>query len=552
MKGLTTGKWALLWCIMMLTCLPGQAGAQSSTQEKKTSDNRLNAQQYMEILGSAIRTLQTHYVDSVDWSRVLTAGIDAMLEELDPYTQFYTEEDQGEFKTMTTGEYAGIGAIIMQMGDTVCINEPYDKMPASEVGLWPGDRILAIDEESMIKKGTSYVSEHLRGQPNTTFELQFLRPGEAEPRKVSITRRKIVMDAVPYYGWMNDSIAYIQLSSYTDKAALEVQNAIVALRNPNDNLNHNLKGLVLDLRGNPGGLVDEAVKIVGMFVPKGSTVVETKAKISDWNSTYRTNTPPIEPDLKLVVLVNRSSASASEITSGALQDLDRAVVMGERSYGKGLVQSTRPLPYNTLIKLTSAKYYIPSGRCIQAIDYQAKRVARWEAGEDAPDLGRIPDSLTHVFHTAAGREVRDGGGIKPDIEVKPQLVSNLTYYLQRENRLFHFTNGLRRDYEEMPVVDDSIYADFKREVIATRRDTVLKMMKIDLEHDLDSLQEEIKDELQQELELRYHFRRGMIKQTLKGDTLVHEAVELLGDDKRYKEILSAPKQTKKKNSKSKK
>jgi len=552
MKGLTTGKWALLWCILMLTCQPGQAGAQSSTQEKKTTDNRLNAQQYMEIFGSAIRTLQTHYVDSVDWSRVLTAGIDAMLEELDPYTQFYTEEDQGEFKTMTTGEYAGIGAIIMQMGDTVCISEPYNKMPASEVGLWPGDRILAIDDENMIKKTTSYVSEHLRGQPNTSFELQFLRPGEAEPRKVTITRRKILMDAVPYFGWLNDSIAYIQLSSYTDKAALEVQNAIMALRNPNDNLDHNLKGLVLDLRSNPGGLVDEAVKIVGMFVPKGSTVVETKAKISDWNSTYRTNTPPIEPDLKLAVLVNRSSASASEITSGALQDLDRAVVMGERSYGKGLVQSTRPLPYNTLIKLTSAKYYIPSGRCIQAIDYQAKRVARWEAGEDAPDLGRIPDSLTHVFHTAAGREVRDGGGIKPDVEVKSQLISSLSYYLQRENRLFHFANRLRGQYSEMPVVDDSIYADFKREVIATRRDTVLKLMKIDLEHDLDSLQVEIKDELQQEMELRYHFRSGLIQQSLKGDKLVHEAVSLLGDDKRYKEILAAPKQTKKKNNKSKK
>lgn len=555
MKGLTTGKWALLWCILMLTCQPVQAGEQPSTPEKETTDNRLNAQQYMEILGSAIRTLQTHYVDSVDWSRVLTAGIDAMLEELDPYTQFYTEEDQGEFKTMTTGEYAGIGAIIMQMGDTVCVSEPYDKMPASEVGLWPGDRLLAIDGENMIKKTTSYVSEHLRGQPNTSFELKFLRPGEAEPRTVTITRRKIVMDAVPYYGWLNDSIAYIQLSNYTDKAALEVQNALSQLNDnskPETQNPKQLKGLVLDLRGNPGGLVDEAVKIVGMFVPKGSIVVETKAKISDWNSTYRTNTPPIEPDLKLAILVNRSSASASEITSGALQDLDRAVVMGERSYGKGLVQSTRPLPYNTLIKLTSAKYYIPSGRCIQAIDYQAKRVARWEAGEDAPDLGRIPDSLTHVFHTAAGREVRDGGGIKPDIEVKPQLISNLSFYLQRENRLFHFANRLRGQYTEMPVVDDSIYADFCREVIATRRDTALKIMKINLEHDLDSLKAEIIDELQQEMELRYHFRYGMIRQTLKEDNLVKEAVQLLADDKRYKEILSAPKQTKKKNNKSKK
>jgi len=553
MKGLTKGKWALLWCIIsMLTCLPQQAGAQSATLDEKKSDARLDAQQYMEILGTTIRTLQTYYVDSVDWSRVLTAGIDAMLSELDPYTQFYTEDDQQEFKTMTTGEYAGIGAIIMQLNDTVCISEPYDKMPAAQADLWPGDRILAIDNENMIGKGTSYVSEHLRGQPNTSFSLKFLRPGEKEPRVAELTRKKILIDAVPYYGWLNDSIGYIQLNNFTDKAALEVQTALVELRKGN------LKGLVFDLRSNPGGLVDEAVKLVGMFVPKGSAVVETKTKMADNNTTYRTNTPPIEPDLKMTVLIDRSSASASEILSGALQDYDRAVVMGERSYGKGLVQSSRPLPYNTILKFTSAKYYIPSGRCIQAIDYQAKRVARWEAGHDTPDLGRIPDSLTHVFHTAAGREVRDGGGIKPDVESKPQTISNLTYYLQRENRIFHFANRLRFENETLPIVTDSIYSDFCKEVIATRRDTVLKIMSIDLEHDLDSLKSEIVDQLTQELALRYFFRRGLIKKSLEGDLLVKEAVTLLGDDKRYRELLKptivskeANKKTKNKRNKNK-
>ena len=544
MKGLTTGRWALLWCILMLTCLPEQAGAQSSTQTEKKTDNRLNAQQYLEILGSAVRTLQTHYVDSVDWSRVLTAGIDAMLEELDPYTQFYSEDDQSEFKTMTTGEYAGIGAIIMQMGDTVCISEPYDHMPAAEVGLRIGDRILSIDGENMVQQNTSYVSEHLRGQPNTTFVLRFLRPGEAEPREVMVTRRKIVIDAVPYYGWLNDSIAYIQLTSYTDKAAVEVQSAIEALRNDD---NGRLKGLVLDLRGNPGGLVDEAVKIVGMFVPKGSTVVETKAKISDWNSTYRTNTPPIEPDLKLAVLVDRSSASASEITSGALQDLDRAVILGERSYGKGLVQSTRPLPNNTLIKFTSAKYYIPSGRCIQAIDYQARRVARWEAGEDAPDLGRIPDSLTHVFHTAAGREVRDGGGIKPDVLVEPRHPSGLEVYLHNHNFFFNFANRLRSQYDEMPVINDSLYDEFSHLVVSSR----LVIWEA-LTHDLDSLKTEVTDDLQQELELRYHYRRGLIRHSLKGDHVVHEAAAILADEERYRTLLSAPKPEGKKSKKNKK
>ncbi|MBR0037706.1 MAG: S41 family peptidase [Bacteroidales bacterium] len=547
MKGLTKGNRALLWCILtMLTCLPVQVGAQSATEKKKKSDARLDAQQYLEILGTTIRTLQTAYVDSVDWSRVLTAGIDAMLEELDPYTQFYTEDDQQEFKTMTTGEYAGIGAIIMQLNDTVCISEPYDKMPAALANLLPGDRILAIDGENMIGKGTSYVSEHLRGQPNTSFTLKLQRPGEPEPREVEITRKKIVIDAVPYYGWLNDSIGYIQLNNFTDKAALDVQTALVELRKGN------LKGLVFDLRSNPGGLVDEAVKLVGMFVPKGSAVVETKAKTADNNTTYRTNTPPIEPDLKLAVLIDRSSASASEILSGALQDYDRAVILGERSYGKGLVQSSRPLPYNTILKFTSAKYYIPSGRCIQAIDYQAKRMARWEAGQDTPDLGRIPDSLTHVFHTAAGREVRDGGGIKPDVERKPQTISNLTYYLQRENRIFHFANRLRFENGTMPTLTDSMYADFCREVVNTRRDTVLKVMKINLEHDLDSLKSEVIDQINQELALRYYFRRGLIQKSLEGDTLVKEATELLADDKRYTELLSAPKVAKETKKKSKK
>ncbi|MCR5362059.1 MAG: S41 family peptidase [Bacteroidales bacterium] len=540
MNRLTSGRRALLCiCISMLTCLGTQAAAQSQSQRKRSSDNRLDAQQYMEILGAAVRTLQTNYVDSVEWSRVLTAGIDAMLEELDPYTEFYTEEDEEDFKTMTTGEYAGVGAIIMQMGDTVCISEPYAGMPAAEAGLWAGDRILAIDGENMVKRTTGYVSEHLRGEPATSFELTFLRPGDENPRSVTVTRRKIVIDAVPYYGWLNDSVGYIQLTSFTDKAALEVQAALEKLRGEVSRMRP-MAGLVFDLRGNPGGLVDEAVKIVGMFVPKGSMVVETKAKIAAWNSTYRTNTPPIDPDVRIAILIDRSSASASEITSGALQDFDRAVIMGERSYGKGLVQSTRPLPYNTLMKFTSAKYYIPSGRCIQAIDYQARRVARWEAGEESPDLGRIPDSLTHVFHTAAGREVRDGGGIKPDVERKVQYVSNLAFYLERENRFFHFANRLQGRYAEMPVVDDSIYAEFCREVVATRRDTVLSAMKIDLEHDLDSLRTDIATELQLELELRYNFRRGYVARSLKSDPLVRDAVELLADEPRYRSVLAAP------------
>lgn len=537
---MTKGKWALVMCAMMMLALC-PAGAQtnqaSDSDTGKKTDRRLDAQQYMEILGAAVRTLQTHYVDSVDWSRVLTAGIDAMLQELDPYTEFYNEEDQQDFKTMTTGEYAGIGAIIMPLGDTVCISEPYEGMPAAEVGLHIGDRILSIDGENMIGRNTSYVSDHLRGQPNTSFELRILRPTEDSPRTLTIQRRKILIDVVPYYGWVNDSIGYLELNNFTDKAALEVQNAITSLRN--DSL-RSLRGLIIDLRSNPGGLVDESVKIVGMFVPKGSVVVETKAKIADWNSTYRTNTPPIEPDLKLAVLVNHSSASASEILSGAIQDLDRGVVMGVRSYGKGLVQSSRGLPYNTVMKFTTAKYYIPSGRCIQAIDYQARRLARWEAGQDTPDLGRIPDSLTHVFHTSCGREVRDGGGIKPDIEVPLQTVSDLIYYLRRENRIFHFANRLHNTLAVQPVITDSLYAEFCNEVEASRNDTILRIMNINLAHDLDSLKADVIENIEGELALRYRFRRGLIEVSLKNDNLVREAAAVLADDKRYREILSAP------------
>ncbi|MDO4497780.1 MAG: S41 family peptidase, partial [Bacteroidales bacterium] len=346
--------------------------------KKSKSDAHLDAQQYLEILGASMQTLQQNFVDSIDWGRVLRAGIDAMMMELDPYTQFYSEDDQQEFKQMTTGEYAGIGSIIQQRGDTVVISEPYEHMPAAEAGLKIGDRILAIDGENMVKKTTSEVSDKLRGQPNTTFKLKVLRPYEGE-KEFDITRRQIVLDAMTYYGWLNDSIAYIQLSQFTDKATIGTQTALLALRE--DSL-HNLKGLVLDLRNNPGGLLDEAVKIVGMFVPHGSMVVETRGRQSDRNSTYRTNTHPIEPELPIVCIVNRSSASASEILSGALQDLDRAVVLGERSFGKGLVQTSRPLPYNTIVKFTSAKYYIPSGRCVQAIDYQARRMARWEQNQD--------------------------------------------------------------------------------------------------------------------------------------------------------------------------
>lgn len=514
--------------ILSVACI-GQGLAQTSEQKRKT-DTRLDAQQYLEIMGAAINTLQRHFVDSIDWAKVMTASIDAMLGSLDPYTEFYTEEDTEDFKTMTTGEYAGIGAVIQQNGDTVIVSDPQEGRPAQMAGLRAGDAILKVNGESMIKKTTQEVSEKLRGQANTDITVEVLRPYETEPRTFSFKRSKIVTDVVPYYGWLNDSIGYILLNQFTDKAAQDVQTALISFKEAQDG--HNLKGVVLDLRDNPGGLLEEAAKIVSLFVPKGSTVVSTRAKLTEWESTTRTSTQPLDTLVKIAVLINRNSASASEIVSGAIQDMDRGVIMGERSYGKGLVQNTRPLPYNTLMKFTSAKYYTPSGRCVQAIDYSHRN-------EDG-SVGRIPDSLTHVFHTAIGREVRDGGGIKPDIEKPAELLSNLEYFLILENLTFKYATYFRHVNSENRELTDNDYEDFKKMVEANKRDTIVKALKLDLMHDLDSLKVPVMNRLKADIALRYGYQKAQYKVNVENDKLVRDAVELLADDKRYRSILSAP------------
>ena len=514
--------------ILSVACI-GQGLAQTSEQKRKT-DTRLDAQQYLEIMGAAINTLQRHFVDSIDWAKVMTASIDAMLGSLDPYTEFYTEEDTEDFKTMTTGEYAGIGAVIQQNGDTVIVSDPQEGRPAQMAGLRAGDAILKVNGESMIKKTTQEVSEKLRGQANTDITVEVLRPYETEPRTFSFKRSKIVTDVVPYYGWLNDSIGYILLNQFTDKAAQDVQTALINFKEAQDG--HNLKGVVLDLRDNPGGLLEEAAKIVSLFVPKGSTVVSTRAKLTEWESTTRTSTQPLDTLVKIAVLINRNSASASEIVSGAIQDMDRGVIMGERSYGKGLVQNTRPLPYNTLMKFTSAKYYTPSGRCVQAIDYSHRN-------EDG-SVGRIPDSLTHVFHTAIGREVRDGGGIKPDIEKPAELLSNLEYFLILENLTFKYATYFRHVNSENRELTDNDYEDFKKMVEANKRDTIVKALKLDLMHDLDSLKVPVMNRLKADIALRYGYQKAQYKVNVENDKLVRDAVELLADDKRYRSILSVP------------
>lgn len=565
-----------IWCIffgLLLTLSIGTAPADAQSKKdatkeevptantpNKTQRQQFDARQYVEILGSALKELQMYYVDSIDYPKILTAGIDAMLAELDPYTEFFNEEDQKDFRTMTTGEYGGIGAIIMQRGDTVYIRDPYEGQPAAEAGLRPGDAILSIDDEGMLKKTTDVVSEKLRGQPNTSFRLKILRPTETEPRTVEIIRRKITLPAVSFYGWLNDSIAYISLESFTDKAAQEVQEALLTLRQKGT-----MKGLVFDLRDNGGGLLDEAVKILGFFLPKGSTVVETKAKLPQWNSTYKTPAEPLDSTTRIAVLVNRGSASAAEILSGALQDMDRAVIMGERSFGKGLVQSTHQLPYNTLIKFTSAKYYIPSGRCIQAIDYSHRN-------EDG-SVGRIPDSLTHVFYTQAGREVRDGGGIKPDVELNPQKLSTLAYYLQIGNHIFDYANLYRMQHDSIGnagtfSITDADYADFcervKKQNFTYARISNKKLKELreaaqvegyadvtnneldsleaklgkNLDGELQTFKSEIMSLINQEIAMRYYYQRGGRQQMLLIDSLSIQAATLLADEARYKQLLT--------------
>ncbi len=550
-------------------CLSVSANAQSSKQNLRQEENvrpsvstqrqQFDAKQYLELLGATLKELQIYYVDSIDYANALQVGIDAMLEELDPYTELFSEDDQANFKTMTTGEYGGIGSLIMQRGDTVIISEPYAGNPAVEVGLRAGDAILSIDGISMVGKNTSDVSEQLRGAPGSTFRLEVLRPFESTPRFFDVVRRKILIPAVSYYTWLNDSIAFIQLDSFTDKASQEFHSAVLALREERP-----MKGLVLNLRGNGGGLLDEAVKILGLFLPKGSTVVQTKARLPQWNSIYKTPTEPIDTVMPIAVLVDRNTASAAEILSGALQDMDRAVVLGERSYGKGLVQSTHSLPYNALLKFTSAKYYIPSGRCIQAIDYNQR--------DEEGRVSRIPDSLTTVFHTAAGREVRDGGGIKPDVEMKPQTISTLSYYLRSGNYFFDYAVRYRAGHDSIaPAADfcitDADYADFTqwlqqrkftyarmsrkklaelREAVALEGyadiarpalDSLERQIGNDLESELSALRPEVEGLLNQEIATNYYYREGEAAQVLKTDSLVLNAVQLLSDPQRYHSLL---------------
>ena len=531
------------------------------------NEHSFSVSKNLDIFNSIYRQLDLFYVDSLEADKIVRVGIDAMLNELDPYTSYYPEEDMQDLKMMTTGKYGGVGSIIRQRKDStgVIIFEPYPDMPAAEVGLQVGDLMLEIDGKSLKGQNTTEVSEQLRGEPGTTFVLKVQRPGEKKTREFKITRRNIKKSALPYYG-MYGNAGYIHLTEFIENCSKDVRKAFINLKE------QGAKTLILDLRDNHGGLLTEAVDIVNLFVPKGLTIVETRGKLLAASSKYVTNNEPLDLDVPIVVLVNKETASAAEIVAGALQDLDRAVIVGNSTFGKGLVQSPRDLPYNGSIKLTTAKYYIPSGRCVQAIDYKKER----EAAELYRTTGKrinTKDSIAHkTFHTAGGREVTEGSGVKPDIDVAHDTLSNIVFYLSDDDVLVDWGTRYFQKHPSIPAVrdfalTDADYEDFKDMVKASgfkydrlsvkRLEDLKKTMRFEgyyeeskdllesleakLAHNLDKEMDRKKTDILKIMSLevvkRYYYQAGMAEEALKGDKDLEKAIEIVSDQSEYNKIL---------------
>lgn len=549
-----------LFCILFL----GFAFTATAQEDK---DHNFTVAKNLDVLNVIYKHLDLMYVDSLNGNEVIGNGINAMLQSLDPYTVYYPEEKVKELKFMITGKYGGIGSVIRYNNQLkrVIIDQPYEHMPAAEVGLKKGDIILSIDDKDMTHKDQEYVSNHLRGDPGTSFILKIKRPSTGKVMKMKITRRAIQTPAVPYYGMKDNGVGYINLSSFTENCSKDVRRAFMDLKQKG------MKSLIFDLRGNGGGSESEAVNIINMFVPKGVLVVSNRGKLKRVNRDYKTTVEPIDTVMPIVVLVDESSASASEITCGALQDLDRAVIMGMRTYGKGLVQMTLDLPYNGTLKLTTSKYYIPSGRCIQAINYKHSNGGYTE---------HVPDSLTKVFYTSRGREVRDGGGIMPDVEVKADSVPNIAYYLAGVRDSNELLLNYQLDYiASHPVIaqpeqfdiTDAEYEDFKQRVLKadfkydresekylktlvklakfegyydeakTEFDNLEKKLSHNVAKDLDFNKETIKKLIANGIVPAYYYQKGNIQYALSSDKQIKEAMALLADGKRYKALLQPKK-----------
>lgn len=537
----------------------------------KEDDRNFQISKNLDIFNSIFKELDMFYVDTVNAEKMIQTGVEGMLSLTDPYTEYYPEEEVSSLKEMTTGKYGGIGAAIRyyEAKDRIAVVEPTEGMPAAEAGVKAGDIILSVGGKEMVRgdmkpqEFSSKVSEALRGEPGTSFVLKVLRPlkNDSTVMEFKITRKNIRTNPVPYYGMVKDSIGYLALSSFTENSAKDFKKAFIELKQKG------AKSLIIDLRDNGGGSLSEAVDIVNLYVPKGQEIVVTKGKVRQAQGSYKTQNEPVDTQIPLAVLVNGATASASEIVSGSLQDLDRAVVIGSRTFGKGLVQTIRPLPYNGTLKVTTSKYYIPSGRCIQAIDYAKKNADG--------SVARTPDSLTTVFHTAAGREVRDGGGIRPDIEVKGDKIPNIVFYLMNDDLIFDYATQYCWDYPTLASVDDfkltdADYEAFKK-LVKSRNFTydrqsekMLKSLKEiaefegymteaaeefkalekklnhNLDRDLDYFAKPIKEYISQEIVTRYFYQRGAAMERLKDDTDLEEAIKVLQNPVRYREILSAP------------
>lgn len=524
----------------------------------KGDDRNFEISKQLNIYATLFRDVNMFYVDETDPGDLVTGSIHAMLKSLDPYTVYYPESQMEDVKLMTTGEYAGIGSLIGKKGEEIIIREPYKNFPADKAGLLPGDVILAIDGNSIKGKTIEDVSEMLKGQPGKEITIKIRREGQAKPIEAKAVRENIQLPSVPYYGMTENNTGYIYLNSFTDKAAAEVRKALIELKN------QGASSFILDLRGNSGGLLDQAVEICNFFLPKDSKIVDTRGKVKQWDKEYIATRNPIAPDVPLVVLIDRGSASASEIVSGALQDYDRAVLIGERSFGKGLVQTVRDLAYNTKMKVTTAKYYIPSGRCIQALDYSHRN----------PDgsVGKVPDSLISEYTTKAGRKVYDGGGITPDIKIEPEEFARITQELVLQDLCFDFVNSYAlknpkiADIHDFKITDE-LYNQFKNylkeknfsyetasqqaldklvktsksekyyEEVKPQLELLQKELTHSIDRDMEVYKKEITEFLAEQFMQRYYYMQGVLAYKVNHDPEVSKAVEILSQPEEYQKLL---------------
>lgn len=513
----------------------------------------------LDIFATMYREINTYYVDEVVPTKFMKEGIDAMLENLDPYTNYIPEDEIEDYRTHMTGQYGGIGAIIGTRQDRAIILMPYENFPAHKSGMMIGDEIVSVDGIDCKGKNTSDISKLLKGQAGTQVKITLRRYGKPDTFEVLVTREKIKIDNVPYYGMVDGTTGYIKLSEFTNNASKDVKDALVSLKSKG------ATSIVFDLRDNPGGLLNEAVNISNIFIQKDKPIVSTKGKTSDWNKVYYASTSAVDVDIPVVVLTSSRSASASEIVSGVIQDYDRGVIVGQRSYGKGLVQATRPLSYNSQLKITTAKYYTPSGRCIQAIDYSHRN-------EDG-SVGKIPDSLRNAFQTTNKRTVYDGGGITPDITVERKVMAPITSSLMSKNLIFdyatlyvasHKTIAAARDFKltdqeynefvaflkdkdydyttkvetsisdlEKAAKNEKYYDDMKAQIEQLR-----KAAGHSKERDLQTFKDEIREVLESEIASRYYLQKGIVESSFDNDEDVLEALKVLKDQERYKKILS--------------